>query len=221
MHIASVNVSRVREVEHHGHLVRTGIYKQPVPGRVALSLTNLQGDEQADPVNHGGPDMAVYAYTLSSYEHWRRELPGVDLPPGKLGENLTIAGLADDDVHIGDTFSIGPATGHQAARVLVQVSVPRAPCSKLAMTMGMPDFPKAFLASGRVGFYLRVLAQGTVTAGDTVTLVAPDPAALTVRQAVHLMYFDTENTQGAARAAGVEALAPRWRHRFAQRAGLA
>ncbi len=209
MKLLSVNVSYPMEVAHGRKTVSTGIFKEPVSGRVMLRAVNLDGDGQADLVNHGGVDRAVYAYPVENYDYWGRELVRDDLSFGQFGENFTVQGMTEDDVHIGDVFRVGD--------VLVEVSQPRPPCFKLGIKMGMPRFPKLFLASGRVGFYLRVLEEGEVGAGDGIERVSRDPERLTVREASHLLFFEGENLEGASRALRVPALSPGWRESFEER----
>ncbi len=175
MRLASVQVGKARTLEHRGRSVRTGIYKEPVLFRVRAGRLGLDGDVQADRRVHGGPEMAVYAYDLSGYAHWRREL-GVDFPFGQFGENLTVEGMPETEVRIDDVYRVGGA--------LLQVSKPRSPCFKLALKMERPKFPKAFLESGRTGFYLRVLEEGELGAGDSIALVAREPEAVTVERMV-------------------------------------
>ena len=174
--VLSVNLGRPRSIRLLGdRTVRTAIAKEPALGRVRAGRTNLDGDRQADLRVHGGPDKAVYAYDLSGYAHWEREL-GRPLPYGQFGENLTVEGLPETEVRIDDVYRVGGA--------LLQVSQPRSPCFKLAIHMGRPDFPSAFLASGRTGFYLRVLEEGDVGARDPIALVERDPRALTILETV-------------------------------------
>ncbi len=177
--LLSVNVALPRSVEHRGLTVRTGIYKEPVSGRVRVGRLNLEGDAQADLRVHGGPDKAVYAYDLSGYEHWRRELSR-ELPCGQFGENLTVEGMPETDVRIDDVYRIGGA--------LLQVSQPRSPCGKLIMKMGLPGFAESFIASGRTGFYFRVLEEGEIGAGDAIELVSRDPSGITVERMTRLTY---------------------------------
>ncbi|MEJ7841901.1 MAG: MOSC domain-containing protein [Rubrobacter sp.] len=209
MRLLSVNVSIPKEVVHGRKTVSTGIFKEPAPGRVVLRELNLEGDGQADLVNHGGPHRAAYAYPIENYEYWSRELDRDDLALGQFGENFTVEGMLEDDVCIGDVFRVGDA--------LVEVSQPRPPCFKLGIKMAMPGFPKLFLASGRVGFYLRVLEEGEVGAGDDVERVRRDPERLTVRETGHLLFFGGEDLDGARRALRVPALSPGWRESFEDR----
>ncbi len=175
--VLSVNVARPRSVPYLGRTVHTGIFKEPVPFRIRVGTLNLEGDQQADLSVHGGPDKAVYAYDLSGYEHWRRELSR-ELPYGQFGENLTVEGMPETEVWIGDVYRVGTA--------LLQVSQPRSPCFKLALKMEMPTFPRAFLQSGRSGFYLRVLEEGEVGAGDVIELVSREPDEVTVERMTRL-----------------------------------
>jgi len=209
MKLLSVNVSLPREVEHGSETVSTGIFKEPVADRVMLRMSNLDGDEQADLENHGGIYRAAYAYSIENYGYWRRELGRADFAFGQFGENLTVEGMMEDGVHIGDVFRVGQA--------LVEVTQPRPPCFKLGIKMGMARFPKMFLASGRVGFYLRALEEGEIGAGDAFELVKSDPEQVSVREMSHLLFFDRENLKGAKRALRVTALSSGWRDSFEER----
>lgn len=209
MKLLSVNVSLPKEVSHGSKTVSTGIFKEPVGGRIMLRQTSLDGDGQADLENHGGVDRAAYAYSVENYVHWRRELGRNAFAFGQFGENFTVEGMTEDEVHIGDVFRVGGA--------LVEISQPRTPCFKLGIKMGMPGFPKMFLASGRVGFYLRVLEEGEVGAGDAFERVEIDPERMTVRETSRLLFFEPENLEGAKRALRVRALSPGWRDSFRER----
>ena len=209
MKLLSVNVSLPEEVPHERKTVYTGISKKPVDGRVMLRTMNLDGDGQADLENHGGIYQAAYVYSVENYDHWRHELGRDDLAFGQFGENFTVEGMAEDDVHIGDVFRVGDA--------LVEVAQPRTPCFKLGIKMGMPRFPKTFLASGRVGFYLRVLKEGEVGAGDAFERLEECPERISVRQISRLLFFEPENLEGAKRALRIRALSPGWRSSFEAR----
>lgn len=161
MEIVSVNVSRIVEVERNGKLHRTGIFKRPVNGAVRVRRLGLEGDEQADKRVHGGPEMAVYCYSIENHEFWRRELGRDDLGPGKFGENLTVRGMTDDSVRVGDRFRVG-------REVELEVTKPRGPCSTLAMAMNDASIVRRFLETCRCGFYCRVLAEGEIRAGDAI-----------------------------------------------------
>jgi MOSC domain-containing protein YiiM len=208
MHLVSVSVGTPRTVEYQGRTVATGIFKQPVSGPVRVGVTNLAGDGQADLRVHGGPDKAVYAYPVEHYAFWTAALERSNLPFGFFGENLTIDGVNEDDVWIGDTLRVGS--------VMLQVSQPRSPCFKLALRTGVEDFPRRCAASGRVGFYLRVLEEGEVSAGAAIERLARDPASLPVRAVFQLRHGHGNGGDRAAleRAAALAALTPSWRQAF-------
>jgi MOSC domain-containing protein YiiM len=196
--LLSVNVSLPRSVDHEGRTVLTGIFKEPVTGRVGVRRLNVQGDGQADLRVHGGPDKAVYAYDLSGYEYWRRELSR-DLPFGQFGENLTVEGMPETEVSIGDVLRVGTA--------VLQVTQPRSPCGKLVMKMGLPGFAKDFLRSERTGFYLRVLEEGEVGAGDAISVVREDPGRVRVMEMTGFLYGKPADEAGIRRALRIERLA--------------
>ena len=209
MKLKSVNVSMPKDIAQNGKVVTTGIFKEPVEGRVMLHRLNLDGDGQADLWGHGGAFRAVYVYTYENYAYWARELRRDDFTLGQFGENFTVEGMLEDDIHIGDVFRVGSA--------VVEVSQPRVPCYKLAIKMGIEGFQNQFLASGRMGFYLRVLEEGGVGAGDHLELVERDPGAMTVREVNELLYFDKENLEGAAAALDIPALSHGWKGSFEER----
>ncbi|NJL94960.1 MAG: MOSC domain-containing protein [Anaerolineae bacterium] len=154
MHVLSVNVAEPRQIIHNDEPVMTGIYKTPATGRVPLDTLNFAGDRQADLVNHGGIHKAVYAYPHEHYAYWAAELDRHDFEFGQFGENLTLVGLLETEVYIGNTYRVGDA--------LLEVTQPRVPCFKLAHRMGLRGFEKAFLRANRLGFYLRVREPGNV-----------------------------------------------------------
>jgi MOSC domain-containing protein YiiM len=151
MKVISLNTGLPREVTWHGRSVITGIFKEPVQGRVALRKLNLDGDRQADLSVHGGEHKAVYCYPLEHYNYWKRELPDRELTPGIFGENFTVDGPLEDSVHLGDLFSLGSAK--------VIVTQPRLPCYKLGIRFESDDMVKRFFVSGRTGFYLQSPAK--------------------------------------------------------------
>ena len=176
MKLVSVSVGRPREVEWDGQMIRTSIFKDPVQGRVRAAKLGLQGDQQSDLEVHGGIDKAVYAYPSEHYAFWRKELPGVALPWGAFGENLTIEGLLEDRVHIGDRLRAGTAE--------FAVTEPRMPCYKLAIRFGRADMVKRFMKSGRTGFYLAVLQEGEIGAGDALSIVGTDQHRISIAAVV-------------------------------------
>jgi MOSC domain-containing protein YiiM len=205
MKLISVNVGKPRPVAHEGRVVSTGIFKEPVAGPVFLRRLNLDGDGQADLRVHGGTDKAVYVYPFEHYAFWAGELGRDDFAHGQFGENFTITGWLEDTVCIGDEFRIG------AARV--QVTQPRSPCFKLGIRMGDDQFPARFAAANRTGFYLRVLQEGRVSAGDAIERVAHDAGSLSVRDVFRLRH-DRGTREEYERAVKLSALSPSWRAVF-------
>ena len=206
LRVVSVNVGLPREVVWKGRVVRTGIFKEPVEGRVAVRALNLDGDRQADLAVHGGVSKAIYVYPSEHYAYWREELPGVELPWGMFGENLTTEGLLEGAVAIGDRFRIGSAQ--------VVVTEPRMPCYKLGLRFRRDDVIKRFLASRRTGFYLAVLNEGEVEAGDRVERLSRDPHGVTVADITHLYASKPHDVGLLQRAISVEALPESWRTYF-------
>jgi MOSC domain-containing protein YiiM len=164
MKVLSVNVGLPRFVEYNGEPISTGIFKEPVEGVVKVNEFNLQGDGQADLSVHGGYYKAVYAYPSEHYEFWRGEFPEMDLPYGMFGENLTIEGLMEDNVHKGDRLRIGTAE--------FLVTQPRLPCFKLGIRFGRVDIIKRFMKSGRSGFYLAIDKTGELQKGEGVRVLS-------------------------------------------------
>jgi len=209
MKITSVNVGAPRDVEWRGKIVRTSIFKTPVDGRVRVTRLNLAGDRQSDLSVHGGADKAIYAYPSEHYAYWRDEIPGVDFPWGAFGENLTTAGLLEDRVHIGDRFRAGSAE--------FVVTQPRMPCFKLGIRFGRPDMVRKFLRSGRTGFYLAVLREGDIAAGDPIEPGAADNHEVSVAEIVGLYAADAANQDLLRRASELPALPGDWREYFRER----
>jgi len=210
MRLISVNVGRPRLVVWRGEAVSTGIYKEPVSGRVMLRRLNLDGDRQADLTVHGGPTKAAYAYPAQHYEFWRAELPEMELPYGMFGENFTAEGFSEGEVNIGDRFRVGGAE--------VMVTEPRMPCYKLGIKFGRADILKRLLQSGRTGFYFAVAREGEVGAGDSIGLVSRDPCNVTVADIVRLYAGHERDEETLRRALEVEALPETWKDIFRQRA---
>jgi MOSC domain-containing protein YiiM len=212
MKLISVNTGLPREVAWRGRKVTTAIYKQPVQSRVALRKLNLDGDRQADLSVHGGEFKAVYCYPLAHYEHWKRELPGRELPTGVFGENFTLDGLLEESVHIGDRFAIGSAE--------VAVTQPRLPCYKLGIRFEDDDMVKRFLESGRTGFYLYVTREGEVGAGDEIVVISRDPHEVPVSEITRLYAtkrYGHADVAWVGRALRVAALPESWKGYFRQR----
>jgi MOSC domain-containing protein YiiM len=209
MKILSVNVGLPREIEWQGKRVRTSIFKSASAGHVRVMRLNVEGDEQSDLSVHGGVHKAVYAYPSEHYPFWREEVPGIDLPLGIFGENFTTEGLFEEAVHIGDRFRVGSAE--------FIVTQPRLPCFKLGIRFGRPEMVKHFLRSGRTGFYLAVLEEGLVTAGDSIELLARDEHGVTVTDIVNLYAAGATNQDLLRRASALPALPTDWRDHFRRR----
>jgi MOSC domain-containing protein YiiM len=212
MRIVSVNTGLPREITWHGTIVTTGIYKEPVEGRVALRKLNLDGDRQADLTVHGGEFKAVYCYPLLHYDFWKTQLPGKDLPLAIFGENFTTDGPLENSVHLGDQFSVGSAH--------VVVTQPRLPCYKLGIRFQADDMVKRFLASARTGFYLAVTREGEVGADDEMKLLSRDPNAVPVSEITRLYIakrFSTADGTLIRKVLEVEALPESWKQYFRER----
>src|ERR1700682_5968474 len=222
MKLVSVNTGLPREVSWHGRIVTTGIFKEPAGGRVALRKLNLDGDRQADLTVHGGEHKAVYCYSLAHYGYWKRELPGRELSIGMFGENFTIydggPGLLggqkwlEESIHLGDRFSIGTAE--------VAVTQPRLPCYKLGVRFGSDDMVKRFLASGRTGFYVAVLREGEVGAGDEIEVISGEANAVAVSEITRLYVakrFGDAEIRAVRRALRMEELPESWKEYFRER----
>ncbi len=210
--LVSLNVGLPREVTWRETTVTTGIFKQPVVGRVVLRKLNLDGDRQADLTVHGGEYKAVYCYPLAHYDYWSRELPGRELPLGVFGENFTIDGLLEDSVHVGDRFAVGSAE--------VIVTQPRLPCYKLGIRFQSDEMVKRFFAARRTGFYVAVAREGEVGAGDEIQAIARDPNGVPVSEITRLYaekkYSDAD-VASVRQALHLAALPESWKEYFRER----
>src|SRR5689334_20086427 len=206
MKIISLNVGLPRLVLRNGEPVSTGIFKEPVNGRVKVRTLNLDGDRQSDLSVHGGPLKAVYVYPSEHYEFWKRELPEIDLPWGMFGENLTTTGLFETEVNIGDKFRVGTAE--------VMVTQPRMPCYKLGIRFGRADIIKRFLVSERSGFYLSVLKEGELGAGDEFQLLEKNTSSVRVVDVTRLYNRERGNVALMQRAIATAALPESWKAYF-------
>jgi len=209
MKIISLNVGRPRLVMRNDEPVSTGIFKEPIAGRVMLRTLNLDGDRQADLTVHGGPEKAVYVYPSEHYAFWKLELPDMDLPWGMFGENFTTEGMFETEINIGDIFRIGSAE--------VMVTQPRMPCYKLGIRFGRTDIIKRFLASERTGFYLSVLKEGEVGVADEFELLDKNTSGVRVVDVTRLYGSDKQNVDLIRRAIATEALPDNWRDYFRKR----
>lgn len=205
--LIAVNVGMPKDVDWHGRTVHTGVWKYPVAGSRMVRTLNIDGDGQGDVAGHGGPHRAVLVYQLESYYHWRMQLGRDDLGHGQFGENFTVDGLPDSEVCIGDRYEIGEA--------LFEVSAPRVTCYRVGLRLGEPRLPALLVSAHRPGFYLRVLRQGLVQAGDPIVKVAAGVEQMTVAEVDALLYLPGHDRVGMARALNIDALSPGWQGSFA------
>ena len=206
MTLVSVNVGLPREITWHGKTVRTGIWKSPVAGRVIVRKLNLDGDGQGDLAGHGGVNRAVMVYQLDSYRYWERQLNRSDFSYGQFGENFTVEGLPDVEVCIGDRYRIGTA--------LFEVSQPRVTCYRLGIRMDEPQMAALLVAHHRPGFYLRVLEEGEVGAGDEIVKIAEGPERMNVAEIDALLYLPNHDIEQLERALRIPALSRGWQGSF-------
>jgi ferredoxin-NADP reductase/MOSC domain-containing protein YiiM/ferredoxin len=204
--LLSVNVGGPREIEWQGKTVRTAIWKEPVDGPRMVRRINIDGDDQADRLAHGGEHRAVFVYQIDSYRYWERELGRDDFTYGQFGENFTVDGLADDQVCIGDHYRIGDA--------LFEVTQPRVTCYRVGIRMSDPAMPTLLVAHHRPGFYLRVLEEGVVEAGGEIEKVADGAERLTVADIDALLYLPNKSRPLLERALRVPALSEGWQGSF-------
>lgn len=200
--LVSVNVGMPADVSWQGRTVHTGAWKQPVEGPSMVRRLNIDGDGQGDLGGHGGENRAVLVYQLDSYRHWAAEL-NRDLRPGDFGENLTVDGLPDHDVCIGDRYEIGDA--------LFEVTQPRVTCYRLGLRLDEPRMAALLVSHRRPGFYCRVLREGHIQAGDEIVKVADGPYRVTVAEIDALLYLPGHPRAALERALRVEALSPGWK----------
>ncbi|MHA7965709.1 MOSC domain-containing protein [Paenibacillus sp. CAU 1782] len=206
--VYSLNIGLPAQVPFKGKEVSTGIFKKPAPGPLFLSMLNFEGDGQADTVHHGGADKAVCVYPHEHYAYWERELD-TKLELGAFGENVTLSGLREDDVHIGDIFCLGEA--------VVQISQPRQPCFKLALRYGVPEMPVKVQETGYTGFYFRVLKEGKVERLDKMVRTQRHPGGISVSQANRIMHVDKDDHQAIRALLDVAELSDSWRKTFLKR----
>lgn len=209
MRIVSVNVGLPRTVLYQGKEVSTGIFKSPVPKPIMVHQTNLDGDRQADLRVHGGREKAVYAYPHQHYIGWKTDFPQFNFPVGVFGENLTVEGLDEREIRIGDRF--------QAGECELQVTQPRLPCFKLGIRFGDPKMVQHFLQRKQPGVYFSVVKEGLVKASDKFTLLDKSDSQLTVTDIVRLYAFDKTDQKGLQLAANDPYLPQSWREYFTKK----
>src|SRR6202453_4287384 len=204
--LLSVNVGLPRDVVWKERSVHTGVWKSPVTGRCRAGRLNLEGDGQGDLAGHGGEHRAAFVYQIDSYSYWEEQLKRTDFVHGQFGENLTIEGLPDNTVCIGDRYQIGGA--------LFEVTQPRVTCYRVGIRMNEPRMPALLTSSGRPGFYLRVLQEGEVSAGDEIVKAGEARERMTVAEINALLYSPNHTRDRLEHAVRIEALSPGWRGSF-------
>jgi ferredoxin-NADP reductase/MOSC domain-containing protein YiiM len=204
--LLSVNVGLPQDLTWHGRTVYTAVWKKPVEGPVQVRWLNIDGDGQGDLAGHGGENRAVFVYQIESYRYWEQQLGRDDFTCGQFGENFTVTGLGDDQVCIGDQYRIGEA--------LFEVTQPRVTCYRVGIRMDDPQIPALLVSHHRPGFYLRVLREGAVQAGDDIVPVATGPQAMTVAETDALLYLPGHPRKQLLRALQIPALSPGWQASF-------
>src|SRR5262245_18946423 len=199
--VLSVNVGAVREFEYAGRTARSGIWKSPVVGRIAVRGVNLVGDDQADRGAHGGPDKVVYAYAVEDARWWQRQISR-PLGYGEFGENLTTEGIEVNDALVGERWQIG--------NTVLEVSEPRIPCWRLGVRMNDKMFPRLFTEALRPGTYLRLVAEGTVGSGDEIRVLERPTHGLTIRDVFRIYTRDREVVPRLLRVLRISESWKRW-----------
>ena len=200
--LLAVCVGLPQEVPWGRTTVRTAVWKQAVEGPRMARRLNIDGDGQADLGGHGGEQRAVLVYQVESYRYWQQVLGRDDFVHGQFGENFTVDGLADDEVCIGDRYRIGGA--------VFEVTQPRVTCYRVGLRMSEPRMPAMLVSHRRPGFYMRVLTEGLVQAGDAVVKIAEGPQAMIVAEIDALLYLPGHPRRQLARALRIPALSPGW-----------
>src|SRR5215475_12818807 len=204
--LLSLNVGLPRDITWNGMTVRTAIWKFPVEGRRMVRKLNIDGDAQADLAGHGGEQRAVFVYQTDSYRYWERVLGRNDFSFGQFGENFTVEGLADNEVCIGDRYRIGNA--------VFEPTQPRVTCYRVGIRLNEPRMPALLVEHRRPGFYLRVLQEGEVRAGDEIVKVADGPEKISVAEMDRLLYLPGHSREEIRRALRVPALSKGWQISF-------
>src|SRR5215468_7193987 len=204
--LISVNVGMPKDVPWNGKTVHTGIWKTPVQGPVMARRLNIDGDGQGDTAGHGGEQRAVLVYQIQSHRHWAQHFGRDDLTYGQFGENLTIDGLPDDEVCIGDRYRIGEAE--------FEVTQPRVTCYRVGLRLGEPELPALLVSHHRPGFYMRVITEGRIQAGDQIIKTKTGPGAVTVADIDALLYLPERDPDKLRLALEIPALSPGWQESF-------
>ncbi|HWK17187.1 MAG TPA: MOSC domain-containing protein [Solirubrobacteraceae bacterium] len=204
--LLSINVGMPKDVSWQGRTVFTGVFKDPMTGPCHVGKLNIDGDGQGDLAGHGGEQRAVFVYQMDSYRYWERELGRSDFVYGQFGENFTVEGLGDDVVCVGDRYQIGTA--------IFEVTQPRVTCYRVGVRMNDPRIPALLVSHHRPGFYLRVLEEGDVQAGDDIIKLASGPEQMPIADVDALLYLPGHKRQELLRALRIPALSPGWQASF-------
>ena len=204
--LLSVNVGMPKDVSWQGRTVHTGVWKHPVTGPQMVRRLNIDGDGQGDRTGHGGEQRAVFVYQIDSYHHWERHFGRDDFTYGQFGENLTVDGLPDAEVCIGDRYRIGEAE--------FEVTQPRVTCYRVGLRMGEPELPALLVGHHRPGFYMRVVTEGHIQAGDRVVKTRTGPYELSVADTDALLYLPGRDPAKLRTATRIPALSPGWQESF-------
>lgn len=204
--LLSVNVGLPQDIPWHGKTVHTAVWKHSVAGKRTVRRLNVDGDGQGDLIGHGGEQRAVLVYQIESYHYWAREFGRSDFIHGQFGENFTVTGLPDNEVCIGDRYRIGSA--------VFEVTQPRVTCYRVGIRLGEPRMAALLVAHHRPGFYMRVLEEGEVEAGDRIVKLAGGPERLTVTEADALLYLPERDPGRLERALRIDAFSPGWKASF-------
>ncbi|WP_257008128.1 MOSC domain-containing protein [Bacillus sp. FJAT-45350] len=206
--IKSINVAKPMVMVYKGSEIETAINKKPIEGPVYLSSQNLEGDGQGDLVHHGGEDKAICVYSYDHYSFWEDAI-GKSIGEAAFGENITVEGLYEKDIFIGDIFELGEA--------VIQVSQPREPCSKIGMKHNRSEFAKDILAKGFTGFYCRVLKEGIVSKENKLLLSERNNHKVTIEFANNIMFHNTEDKEALTKLLSVSELSNNWRETLQKR----
>ena len=211
MELVSINVSLPVDVLYNNKVVSTGIFKKPINATIQISQSGLEGDQQADLINHGGEHKAVYGFSANHYSFWRNKLNNPNLSFGQFGENLTITELDEAKLCIGDQLQIG--------NCILEITQPRVPCFKLGIALNLNSMPKLFVQQGATGIYFRVLQAGAISVGGQLEVIYHHPQQLTV-QTLFRAYFDKNviNSEAVMQlAAEIPQLSNEWREKVLSR----
>jgi ferredoxin-NADP reductase/MOSC domain-containing protein YiiM len=204
--VISVNVGRTRDVDWRGKKVTTAIWKEPVAGPVKVGRLGAEGDQQADRMGLGGEQRALFVYQVESYRYWQDFLGREEFVMGQFGENLTVSGMADDEVCVGDRYRVGGT--------VLEISQPRVTCYKVGIRLNDERMPALLVKHRRPGFYFRVIQEGVVGAGDGIQKLADGPGRMSVADIDGLLYTSAHPVEKLDQALRIDALSVGWRRSF-------